>query len=126
MKRNFILISTAACIFAASSSFTLWSTMDKHKRNERVRLERTSRGTRSATATEINAYLIDGERLQVQVTCYTGNVNVEVSGTGGTLQRTSVISGEGFVNLDVSNLLPGEYRLTVYIGNTLYSGFFTY
>lgn len=90
--------------------------------NVRILLEKERSGTRSGTTTIVEAFISD-DILMLEISGYFGFVSVEVLGDEGELQCQIYIAGSGQLEIDLSSLPTGTYRLNTMLDYT-YSGSF--
>lgn len=83
------------------------------------------RRLRAPSATRVSADYENG-KLTLNVSAYTGNVQIYVSDSQGNVVGytiSSIVNG-GAVTLDIGNLKEGYYTLDVVLGNATYVGQF--
>ena len=98
------------------------SNLEANNKSTSIKLKFDRPTTRSGSPT-INAFA-DGQSISVEVSNYSGIVQVEVMGAGGAQSQTMQISGGGVCMLDISALQSGSYSLRIILGNQIYEGEF--
>lgn len=122
MKQTILILSTLG-LMMLFSAFT-GSNNSMSGVNETIDLVKRSGGTRSATATEVFAYMNNEGWITVEIKNYNGTVWASAEGTGGGLQQEVQINEHGFVMLDTSTLPNGNYYLRITLENGVYEGYF--
>ncbi|HBG41313.1 MAG TPA: hypothetical protein DDW85_07850 [Porphyromonadaceae bacterium] len=91
---------------------------------EIIELKQQEKPSRSATTTEVKAYIEDWKDLNVEIINYTGQVAVHVYGSNNTQYTMFTSYDNGFGTLDISSLPEGSYTVYITLENTIYQGFF--
>lgn len=121
MKKIILMIFLSTSVFWFSSfSFGDLNNSDDSKT---ILVEKENGGTRSATSTEVQA-MLHGELLYITISDYTGEVWIEVAGSGGVLTQSDQIESNGQLSIDISSLQSGNYTLRIILENETYSGYF--
>lgn len=124
MKHNYFFFVSTAILAMMLSAFTV-DTVNMSNGNHKIELMKDTGGTRSATATEIEAFF-DNHTLTVTIKNYTGMAWVDVTGMGGIRQKTVQINGGGSIEMNLYLLSHGTYKLCVALEGELYEGYFEY
>ncbi len=121
MKKSILMIflSTSVLWFGSFSFGDLNNSDD----SKTILVEKENGGTRSATSTEVQA-MLHGELLYITISDYTGEVWIEVAGSGGVLTQSDQIESNGQLSIDISSLQSGNYTLRIILENETYSGYF--
>ena len=107
-------------IFLLLFSFT--DNLNHINQNEKIYLEKESRGARSATTTTIEAVLNESS-LSVTISDYTEMIWVEIFGEAGELQQSDYIDETNQISLDLY-VATGQIFHTYYFGRWGYFGNF--
>lgn len=97
--------------------------LENSNTNKKIDLKEKGPHTRSGNATEINAF-VDEQVISVEVTNYIGNIQVMVTGAGGTQSQNAYISNTGVCLVDISSLSNGTYHLQIILEGKAYEGEF--
>ena len=122
MKRNFILAAFSIIIVLGLCSFVILNSGSMTNANHKIKLEKRTEGTRSATATRVSAF-IDHSFLTIEIENYSGMAWVEVTGQGGSVQQSFQIDNSGACMFDISTLPAGSYALCIMLEDGMYDGF---
>ena len=123
MKRNFILAAFSIIVVLGLCSFVILDGGSMTNTNHKIELEKRSEGTRSATATIVNAF-IDPGFLTIEIENYSGIAWVEVTGQGDSVQQSFQIDNSGACIFDISTLPAGIYSLCITLEDGTYDGLF--
>lgn len=114
-----ILLGTSV-LWLGSFSFGDLNNSDESKT---ILVEKENWGTRSATSTEVQA-MLHGELLYITILDYTGEVWIEVTGSGGVLTQSAQVESNGQLLIDILSLRSGNYTLRIILENGIYRGYF--
>lgn len=90
---------------------------------EVIILKEQEKGIRSVITTTVGALLYD-DAVAVTIDNYVGSVSILITGSGGMLQQSFNINGNGECVVDISTLREGSYYIQVILASTTYEGYF--
>ena len=122
MKQTILILSTLGLVILFSAF--AGSNNSIGEANETIELIKRSGGTRSATSTELLAYMSNDGLVTIEINNYSGTVWASVEGTGEGLQQVVQVNESGFIMLDTSTLPNGNYYLRITLENGVYEGYF--
>lgn len=117
MKRNLIIL----LLLIVSCSTTIARPISM----KRMGLALQHGSMRMPSATQVSADY-DNDIITINISAYTGNVQVYVYDSNGSVVAydCSSISGSGTLNIDVNSLEGGNYSLYIVLGSVTYYGEF--
>lgn len=68
--------------------------------------------------------MLHGELLYITILDYTGEVWIEVTGSGGVLTQSAQVESNGQLLIDILSLRSGNYTLRIILENGTYRGYF--
>lgn len=92
--------------------------------DDMIELVKRSGGTRSASSTEVLAFINSDDLVTIEINNYSGMASVSIEGEGGVLQQGAQVNESGFIMLDTSVLPAGIYDLCITLDNGIYEGYF--